>query len=308
MRTNSRPVPGRPGPAREGRRAAVRRSRLLRRLAPVAALAATGGAYGLHLTPPFEGHDVAVALLLLAAAAGVALVFAALAASTERRLPVVVTLRPGAARLRPAETDDLDFCAALHAETLPHGFFAELGSGFLRAYLATFVESPHAAAFVVAVEASPVGMVVGVLRAGPHRRWLLRHRGLRLAARGVAALAVRPRLAVRFLRTRLGRYSRVLRREETASASPSEGQTAVLSHVAVAPGAEGAGFGGQLVDAFVEAARADGADRVVLATLAGAAGAAGFYRKLGWSGSEPAPDFDGQSMILFSLPLRRGER
>ena len=294
--------------AQESHLATVRRARLLRRLAPVAALAATGASYGLHHTTPLKGHSVGVILLFVSAAAGVALVFAALAATTERRLPVVVTLRPGGTRLRPAEMADLDFCTSLHGETLPHGFFAQLGYAFLRAYLATFVSSPHAAAFVVTADGTPVGMVVGVLRGRAHRHWVLRHRGFRLAALGSAALAVRPRLALRFARTRLVRYSRALRDEGVARVTAKEGQPAVLSHVAVAPGADGAGLGGRLVEAFVEAARAAGAQCVVLATLSGEEGAAAFYRKLGWSESGLASGFDGQSMILFSLPLRSGER
>lgn len=294
--------------AQESQLASVRRARLLRRLAPVAALAATGAAYGLHHTTPFESHTVGVVLLLASAAAAVALVFAALAATTERRLPIVVTLRPGSTCVRSAQVDDLDFCTALQSETLPHGFFAELGYGFLRAYLATFVSSPHAAAFVATVDETPVGMVVGVVRARAHRQWVLRHRGVRLAALGCAALVVRPRLALRFMRTRLARYSRALRRERSDGAAIRGGQPAVLSHVAVAPGAEGAGLGGQLVEAFVDAARAAGAQRVVLATLSGEAGAAGFYRKLGWSESGSAQDFDGQSIVLFSLPLQSVER
>jgi ribosomal protein S18 acetylase RimI-like enzyme len=296
------------GGAQESQLATVRRARLLRRLAPLAALAATGASYGLHHTSPLDGHSLGVVLLFFSAAAGLAVVFAAFAGSLERRLPIVVALRPGSTRVRPAEPGDLDFCTALHSEALPHGFFAELGYGFLRAYLATFVSSPHAAAFVATVDGTPVGMVVGIIRPLAHRRWVLKHRGLRLAAVGGAALVVRPRLALRFIRTRLVRYSRALRRERSTRVVARERHSAVLSHVAVAPGAEGAGLGGRLVDAFVDAARAAGAERVVLATLAGKAGAAGFYRKLGWCESEPAQDFDGQSIVLFSLSLRSAAR
>jgi ribosomal protein S18 acetylase RimI-like enzyme len=279
----------------------VRRARLLRRLAPIAALAATGMTYGLHHTTPLDGHDLSVMLLFIAA--GVAVVFAARAATAERRLPVVVTLQPGGANLRAARIDDLDFCTALHAETLPHGFFAELGHLFLRAYLATFVSSPHAVALLLTVHDAPVGMVVGVLRPQAHRQWVLRRRGFLLAILGTTALATRPRLALRFARTRIAHYRRAWRRRRNPATTQLAGQPAVLSHIAVAPGAEGAGFGRQLVEAFVEAARDAGSQRVVLATLAGKAGAAGFYRKQGWSESEPRLNFDGQSMIIFSLAL-----
>jgi GNAT superfamily N-acetyltransferase len=294
--------------ARESQLATARRARLLRRLAPAVALAASGISYGLHHTRPLDGHDLSVVLLFVGAAAVVAMVFAALARTAERQLPVVVTLQPGSAEIRAAGTDDLDFGAALHAETLPHGFFAELGHRFLRAYLATFVASPHAVALILTVHDAPVGTVFGILRPGAHARWVLRHRGPRLALLGGIALAARPRLALRFARTRLTHYRRAWGRRRTSPTAEPAGQPAVLSHVAVAPGAQGAGLGGQLVEAFVEAAREAGSPRVELVTLAGRDGASGFYRRLGWIESGPHTNFDGQPTLIFSLPLRPGQQ
>ena len=294
--------------ARESQLAAGRRARLLRRLAPLAALAAAGISYGLHHTTPLDGHDLRVISLVIVAAAVVAMVPAVLARTVERQLPVVVTLRPGSTDLREVGTDDLDLCAALHAETLPHGFFAELGHRFLRSYLATFVASPHAVALLVTAEDAPVGMVVGMLRPQAHARWVVRHRGVRLALVGGMALVARPRLAVRFGRTRITRYRRAWGRGRTSPVPGQAVQPAVLSHVAVAPGAQGAGLGGQLVHAFVDAARNVGCPRVVLTTLTGANGAAGFYRRQGWIESGQHRDFDGQLMIVFSLLLSPEER
>lgn len=295
------------GAARESQLAAVRRARFVRRLAPVAALAAAGTSYGLHHMAPFEGHELGVILLILAAAGVVALIPVALARAAERQLPVVVTLRPGDGDIRAVTPDDLDFCATLHAETLPHGFFAELGHRFLRAYLATFVASPHAVALLRTAQDTPVGMVVGMLRPPAHARWVLRHRGLRLAFLGGMALAVRPRLALRFARTRIARYRRAWGRRSAAPSPDPAGQPAVLSHVAVAPGAQGAGLGAQLVDAFVDAARAAGSQRVVLVTLAGESGAAGFYRRRGWVESGRRGSSDGEPLIEFTLPLHPEE-
>ena len=296
------------GAANESRLAVVRRARLLRRLVPVAALAAAGISYGLHHTTPFNDHGLSVLLLVVAAAAVIAGLPTALARAAERELPVVVTLRPGGGDIRPVEPDDLDFCAALHADRLPHGFFAELGHRFLRAYLATFVASPYGVALLVTTRGAPVGMVVGILRPDRHARWVLRHRGLRLALLGGTALAVRPRLALRFARTRVARYGKAWRRRRTPPTTETSEQPAVLSHVAVAPGAGGAGLGGRLVDAFVDAARGAGCSSVVLSTLAGANGAAGFYRRLGWVEGDTRDDFDRASTILFSLPLSADER
>lgn len=294
--------------ARASQRAAVKRARLLRRLAPLAALGVIGISYGLHHMSPLDGHDLLVTLLMVATATVVALSFAAFARTAEQQLPVVVTLRSGSAGIRAAGTDDLDFCAALHAETLPHGFFAELGHRFLRGYLATFVASPHAVALLLTANDAPVGMVVGIFRPRAHARWVSRHRGIRLALLGGMALATRPRLALRFARTRTARYRRAWSRRSTSPATEPAGQPAVLSHVAIAPGAQGAGLGAQLVDAFVDAAREAGSPRVVLVTLAGESGAAGFYRHQGWFESGLHSSSDGDPLIELTLPLRPEER
>lgn len=294
-------------PGRDARIAAARRVRLLRWWGPAAALAAASLTYGLHHMPPLEDHGVSTALLVLAAAVVLSALPTALSHATERQLPLVVAVGGRSGVVRPAGSADLAFCASLQAETLPHGFFAQLGHRFVRAYLATFLASPHAIGLVVTVREAPVGMVVGVLRPGPHARWVLRRRGVRLAVLGVAALAVRPQPALRFVRTRLGRYRRALRRAHTpvpdASAASAGDGPAVLSHIAVAPGAQGAGFGAQLVAAFLGDVLAAGCERVVLTTLAGEAGAAGFYRRNGWHEDGEVIGFDGQRMIGFSLEL-----
>ena len=282
----------------------ARRARLLRRLAPLAGLAAAAGSFGLHHTDPLDGHELRVTLLIVAATAAIAYLFVAVARSSERRLPTVIALSRGSSEVRALTRGDLDFCTVLHAETLPHGFFAELGHPFLRAYLETFVSSPQGVALLLTANDAPVGMVVGVLNVRAHVRWVFRHRGARLALLGVMALAIRPRLALRFARTRLARYRRAWSRRNAATvAEQPAGQPAVLSHVAVVPGAQRAGFGAQLVGAFVEAAREAGSSRVVLTTLAGETGAAGFYRRQGWIELGPHLDFDGQAALGFSLPL-----
>jgi ribosomal protein S18 acetylase RimI-like enzyme len=268
----------------------------------VAALAGAAIAYGLHHTAPFSGHRAGVALLVVAAAALVAAIPTLLVHRVERELPVILTLRPDAARLRAANSRDLDFCATLHAEVLPHGFFAQLGHRFLRAYLATFVASPHAVAVVATVNESPVGMVVGILRPA-HSRWVLKHRGVRLALLGAIALCAQPQLLWRFARTRVAYYRRALTAGRAARTTSATAPAAVLSHVAVAPGAAGVGLGKRLVEAFIEEAAHAGCSRVVLVTLASEEGAAGFYRRLGWIETGTHRDFDGNATTEFSLLL-----
>lgn len=200
-------------------------------------------------------------------------------------------------------------CAALHADALGHGFFVALGPRFMRAYLDGYRRSPHAAALVAAVDGHPVGMIVGILRPGAHMRWLLRRRGLRLAWLGVTAMALRPRVAARFVRTRLQRYGRGWRRrrgpEEAPATTTPAVDPAVLSHVAVAAGARGAGIGRDLVQAFVAEARAAGVPSVILATLAADEGASTFYERLGWQRRNAFATADGTHMVQFRLELSK---
>lgn len=187
-------------------------------------------------------------------------------------------------RIRPTESADLASVAALHTRQLPHGFFARLGPRYLVAYHRTFMESPSARSLVAEVDGVVRGFVVGPVDASAHHEYSVRHHGRRLAAQGAAALAVRPAVAVEFLRTRVGRYVRSVRRvsRPPSAPAPSGDPTAVLSHVAVEPGCGGAGIGTALVHAFVGEVSAAGARRVELVTLEGDAGAAGFYEALGW--------------------------
>src|SRR5215210_4549303 len=270
------------------------RGRVAWRWLPIAAVLSAALSYALHHALPFDEHDVLVAGAIVTAAAVMSVAFGVLARPAERQLPVVVPIQAGAVGRREMCGEHLGFAAALHAETLDHGFFAALGFGFLRAYYGTFVASPHAVAVVAVAGGVPVGLVAGPVDARAHTRWVLRRRGFRLVARGAVTLLLRPRPALRFARTRIARYRGAWRRarSEAPVTPPDQSQVAVLSHVAVMPGAHGAGIGGELVDAFVSAAAARGADRVVLVTLEGEEGAGGFYERLGWRATGGRETFD----------------
>lgn len=220
------------------------------------ALAAAAMGYLAHHVSPLEEHTAETAVLAMLIAATVSVGFgAALATRRPRTLPDVVVAAPGSGKLHRAQGEDLDFCTALHARTLDHGFFVALGPRFLRSYNASFIDSPHAVALIVTLEGRPVGALTGVLRAGAHRRWMVRHRGLRLAGGVTGALLTRPGPAIRFIRSRTKRYARswwLHRGNAPELGSMGEEPVAVLSHIAVLPGVRGAGVGTQLVDAFVK--------------------------------------------------------
>ena len=251
----------------------------------------------LHL-PPLSGHLIVAGIAALASAALVGVAVGQLITRQGTDPPVVVITAPGAADVRTMQSDDLDFCAELHAQALAHGFFVSLGHGFMRAYHRTFLESPHAIELISTARGHPVGFLVAVLRPQSHVRWVLRHRGAGLAFRGAIALAMRPRIAIRFVRDRLRRYLAGWRRHGGRSAEETEdtrfgSAPAVLSHMAVVTGARGTGAGRRLVETFEATAGNAGARWAMLTTLAGSEGAGGFYARLGWSLRGRAIDLNG---------------
>lgn len=207
--------------------------------------------------------------------------------------------------------------AAIHAEQLPDGFFVRFGARFLATYHASFLAGPHATALAIGAAGTPLGFVVGTSDNPRHYRWLVRNAGS-LAWSGAAALSVRPGLAYRLLRTRGGRYARgalrLLRNRAGPRASSRRGAdvggpmgavppvVAVLTHVAVAPEAQGTGLGRVLVEAFVTHVRAQGADEVRLIAHLHTP-APGFYRRLGWSSLGARRASDGSLVEEFQLVL-----
>ncbi|RKN10121.1 GNAT family N-acetyltransferase [Streptomyces radicis] len=201
---------------------------------------------------------------------------------------------------------DLDFVVAAHREFFPDGFFARLGPGFLTAYSRTYLTSAHARAYVADVDGRPAGFLVGVLDPAAHRRHVVRSHGVRLLARAVAGMVVRPRVASHFVRTRLFRYLRKLapkRRGAAASPSAGSGVTAVLSHVAVVGSARSLGLGGALIRVFAGDAAHRGCARISLVTLAGPGGAGPYYERLGWLPRGETRTAEGRQLATYDLPL-----
>lgn len=214
--------------------------------------------------------------------------------------------------VRRMTTADAQWAAELHAEALPHGFFARLGPAFLARYYETFIASPHAVAFIADSTDGPAGVLVGTTRNRLHYSWVLRQRGARMVLRGLTAMLARPGVLLLFLRTRLGWYLggalRFARRAVTRAfqSTPSgqhRRQPAVLTHVAVDSASRGTGAGSALVASFVQAARAAGCADAVLVTLAGPAGAGPFYRRLGWTLRDRHDDRDGRLLECYQRRL-----
>lgn len=265
----------------------------------------------LHHLPPLSGHAILASAGVFAGAALVAALAGGILARGRSDSPIVVITAPGESEVRQMQEDDLDFCAELHAQALGHGFFVSLGPGFMRAYYRNFLESPHAMALTSVVKGHPVGLLVGVLQPQAHARWVLRHRGAGLALRGAAALTVRPRVAAHFVKSRLRRYASAWRRHKRpaskqASNSQSGSAPAVLSHMAVVPGARGAGAGRELVRSFEATSRGAGARWAILTTLAGPEGAGPFYARLGWTRHGATSNLSGVPMEQWTRTFEGG--
>lgn len=254
--------------------------------------------YGLHHLSPIEGHTLDVLVALVAAVGLTATVASRTAPASRPVSEVVVLRRDHLVAIDDLDRTDLATSARLHEEALPHGFFVELGPRFLRAYHATFVESPHAVAYGAKLGGHGVGFLLGVLDSRANSRWIIRHHGVRLGLLGVAVMVTRPRVGLRFLRTRVRRYADAWRRHRRTDQKPRPAGVleapAVLSHIGVAPGARGTGVGKRLTDSFERAVSERGVEWMVLATLAGSDGAGAFYAALGWTRQDSVVSAGGQ--------------
>jgi len=209
--------------------------------------------------------------------------------------------------VRPIQVGDAALAAGLHDQALPHTFFAALGVGFLRAYWRALATDPRTIGFVAARGEEAIGFVVGTSHPREQRRRIVRRHGARLLVLGAAGLARNPPQAVRFLRTRSGRYCRALRRylrarSETldASTGPGARQDGVLSHVMVSADVRAHGIGRALIDAFLRVSGEAGVTNVQLVTLGGERGASGFWRRLGWASAGAGRDADGRLIERFA--------
>lgn len=208
---------------------------------------------------------------------------------------------PRAVEVRPLASADCRVTARLQAELLPHGFFAQLGPRFLAAYQRAHVRSPHAVALAAVVDGQVVGFLLGILHPADHARSVLRTSGLRLAATGIAALLVRPALLLLFLRTRVRRYARGLRRRlgPAAASGPPSQAVAVLQHLAVSSDVRQRGVGRRLVAAFERAVADAGVPEIVLLTTPEEDGAPAFYRRLGYQEEGLVRGADGEGWLRY---------
>lgn len=209
-------------------------------------------------------------------------------------------------RYRAMSPADLPYVVAEHRHHFPDGFFARLGPRFLTEYYRAFLTGPSTRTIVADQDGEPVGYLVGVTDPAAQRAHVVQQHGRRLMARAAAAMLVRPFLAALFLRTRGCLYARKLlrRRSDGRAVEVPCPRAAVLSHVAIADRAQSAGIGSALVRWFEQQAAAAGCERLVLVTVSGEDGAAGYYRRRGWKAAGERCTPDGRWLTTFERTVR----
>ncbi|MFI9843661.1 GNAT family N-acetyltransferase [Nonomuraea sp. NPDC051941] len=210
-----------------------------------------------------------------------------------------------AASLRVMELRDIPAVVRLHAADLPHGFFVELGERFLARYYRTFLTSPAGVALVAEVDGELAGFLVGSTDAATHHRHVIRLDRWQLARAGAVSLLVRPKLTARFVRTRIQRYARGIRRasDDGRPGTAQRKRQGMLSHIAVDETKRRSGVGSKLVATFVEVARAHGVEHVQLQTAPDNGAAQDFYANLGWKRQDAVHDGDDRAWVPFVLEL-----
>lgn len=208
--------------------------------------------------------------------------------------------------LRRMGLQDLPFAVEAHLQHFPDGFFARLGRRFLTRYYRTYLDGPLACAVVAEDVGGPVGYLAGVLDPPRHRKLLLQHHGPALATAAIAGMIRRPLVALTFARTRVRRYFMALKRARsmTAEGSAQSPGSAVLAHVVVTEPQRCQGIGSHLVEEFLSQARSAGCTRACLVTMAGSAGAGGFYERRGWRlAPHTSGQADGRPLLQYEIPL-----
>jgi ribosomal protein S18 acetylase RimI-like enzyme len=213
-------------------------------------------------------------------------------------------------RYRPMHSADLAFVVEQHRYHFPDGFFARLGPRFLGEYYRAFLTGAHARTTLAEVDGEPAGYLVGVTDPSAHRDHVVRRHGRSLVLRAAAAMLTHPSLAVCFVRTRLGLYTRKLLRRRSAGtpgAAPSASAcpTAVLTHVAIAPEAQSRGIGSELIRRFDDEVAAAGCERLTLVTASGDDGAGPYYRRRGWTALGERCTPDGLWLTTYERPVTR---
>lgn len=210
--------------------------------------------------------------------------------------------------IREATEEDLRSMASDMIRYLPDGLFPRLGKRFVRRWMKTFLTEQYGVALVAVTIDDPrqqVGFLIGSTNQIHHVADVLHQHKWSLLFAGLAALSLRPRVLLHFLRTRARPYlRRVLGRTANAGDNvEARPATAVITSLVVLPTERGGGIGGLLMEEFLDRAVADRAALAELVTTAGSAGSGAFYKKLGWTCVGERSSKDGTPIHTYQRSL-----
>lgn len=211
--------------------------------------------------------------------------------------------------IREATEVDLPLMASDVIRHLPDGLFPRLGQRFVRRWMKTFLTEQYGVALVAVTndaKQQQVGFLIGSTNQIQHVADVLHQHKWSLLLAGLAALSIRPRVLLHFLRTRARPYLRRVLGRTANSGDNTEARpaTAVITSLVVLPTVRGGGIGSLLVEEFLDRAVANRASLAELVTTAGSAGSGEFYKKLGWKRVEERYSKDGTPIHTYhrSLP------
>ncbi|MCV9996212.1 GNAT family N-acetyltransferase [Paeniglutamicibacter sp. ZC-3] len=215
--------------------------------------------------------------------------------------------------VRDATDQDLRLMASDMIRYLPDGLFPRLGKRFVKRWMRTFLTQQQGVALVAVtndVAQQQVGFLIGSTHQIRHVADVLNNHKWSLLLSGAAALSIRPRVLLHFLRTRARPYLRRIAgrpSSPSATSAKSEPATAVITSLVVLPTVRGGGVGTLLVDEFLAQAQRGGSFRAELVTTAGVAGAGVFYEKIGWVCAEERCSKDGTEIQTYRHSLPEAE-
>lgn len=216
--------------------------------------------------------------------------------------------------VRDAEQSEVSDTARLHVRHLPLGLFPQLGRRFVARWHRAHVQSPHAVVLVAVTPGTDGGQRISGFLVGATDRQafrdelLTRHRRSMLTC-GAVALIGRPRVLLRFLRTRLRPYlSRLRPVRAPVSVPPGAVRLAPiadLTAIAVSPELRRTGTGSRLTDEFLRRCEHAGATKVELTTVADSEESIAFYTRTGWTALRSHTARDGRLVQRFAMWIDR---
>jgi ribosomal protein S18 acetylase RimI-like enzyme len=187
--------------------------------------------------------------------------------------------------IRSGAEADAPAVASLHAGQITEGFLSFLGPGFLARLYRRILRSPDSFLLVAESNGRVVGFIAGTADVGRLYRNFLWRDGPG-AALGVAG---------RLLRS----WRRVIETLRHGSGDGvGRGEGVELLAIAVDPGRQGRGIGGQLVTAFLARVGAGGESQAYVVVASDNAGAIALYQRAGFAAGDSFELHRGTSSLL----------